>query len=366
MLKSLAGIAFSLAAVFSGAALADTAKLKIGLSLPLSGNSALLGSQFLAGARLALGELAPDGGIEIVTADDQCDAKIAGLAALDLKSADVTLVTGFLCNESVRPAAAVFKERGIPLLVAGARSEQIIGDANKEEWNLFRIAPGDDRAAEATFRFLSERWRGVPWAIIDDGTVYGRTLADNLRAKMEEIGQPPQFADNFRPAQSTQAGLIRRLQRSGVSAAFIAGGAEDVSIIWSNVREFGARMEVAGGEALEALPWTDAAKTTPDGLLGVMLPDPATLPATAELTKRMTMAAIEPEPYAFSGYAAMQLALQALRPTGGETTQALKDTIFHTVLGNVRFDERGANRVDNYGLFVWRGGTFVSAGAPQQ
>ena len=366
MLKSLVGIAFSLVVAFGDAALADTAKLKIGLSLPLSGNSALLGSQFLAGAGLALSELAPDGGIEIVTADDQCDARIAGLAAQDLKSADVALVAGFLCNEPVRPAAIVFKESGVPLLIAGARSEQIIRDAAKEEWNLFRIAPGDDRAAEATFRFLSERWRGTPWAIIDDGTVYGRGLADILREKMEEIGQPPQFADNFRPAQSTQAGLIRRLQRSGVSAAFVAGGAEDISIIWSNVREFGARMEVAGGEALEALQWTDAAGTTPDGLLAVMLPDPLTLPATAELARRMEKAAIEPEPYAFSGYATMQLALQALRPSGSETTQALKDTIFHTVLGNVRFDERGANRVDRFDLFVWRNGNFVPAEAPQQ
>lgn len=334
-------------------------QLRIGLSLPLSGSTAVLGRQFQQGAEFALKELAEESEIEIVVADDGCDADLAGLAAADLVAAGVDLATGMICNDAARAAALAFAGSDVPVVTAGARSEQLMRDAEREGWKLFRIAPGDDGVAAAAAQILSQRWRGTPWAVIDDGTVYGRTLADNLRQLMEEAGQPPQFADNYRPAQSTQAGLIRRLQRSGVSAAFVAGSAEDIAVIWKNAAEFAFRMEVAGGETLESLPLVEGPDAVPDGLLAVMEPDPLDVPGVSALSARLVAAGVEPEPYVFQGYAAMELALAALRPAREETVRALGQTVFWTVLGTVDFDETGRNTVSRYTLFQWRGGRFV-------
>jgi branched-chain amino acid transport system substrate-binding protein len=332
---------------------------KIGLSLPLSGNASLLAKQFLAGAELALKTLAADWPIELVTVDDGCDAEIADLAANDLRNAGVVLAAGFLCNEAVPPSAELFKDSGVPLLVAGARSHQLLKDAEKEDWDLFRIAPDDRMAAEAAFRDLSVRWRGVPWAVIDDGTVYGRTTADELRARMEEAGLPPVFADNFRPAQSTQAGLVRRLQRAGVSAAFVAGDADDVAILWSNVKDFDSKVEIAGGEALEALQWSPGARQVPDGLLAVIRQDLASLPAARAISGELVSAGLPAEPYVLLGYATMQIALEALAATPAETTENLASGSFDTVTGKVDFDETGQNRHNPFSLHVWRDGRFV-------
>ena len=331
---------------------------KLGLSLPLSGSASLLGKQFLQGARLALDVLAPGGEIELVVADDGCDAEIAALAIAEIKASSPAFVTGLLCNDPARLAVETFAPQKIPVFVAGARSERLLKDAAKEGWRTWRLAASDKAGAEAAYRYLSQRWKGIPWAIVDDGTVYGRTIADEFRARMEEFGNPPQFADNFRPAQSTQAGLIRRLQKAGVSAAFIAASAEDTAIIAANTRDFGAKFEIAGGEALSGLQWLPDVASVPDGLLAVMESEPATRSSAKSFNALLEARGIEPEPEIYRGYATIEIALAALRSTPAQTMDALGQTVFRTVLGNIGFDSSGANMADNYALFVWRNGSF--------
>ncbi len=338
---------------------ASAQKQVIGLSLPLSGNAAILANQFLSGAQLALKSSGKGEAVELLTVDDGCDGELADLAAQDLLAANVALATGYLCNDAVPAAAQALKDTGVPVLIAGARSSQLFRDANKEGWNIFRIASDDSKMAEIAFESLSERWRGVPWAVIDDGTVYGRTLADEFRARMEEAGQPPVFADNFRPAQSTQAGLVRRLQRAGASAAFVAGDAEDVAILWSNVKDFDSKLEIAGGESLEALQWSPIARQVPDGLLAIMEPPEETRPEARAIYPALVEAGLPPEPYVYLGYATLQVALAALAETPQATTAALKDGNFDTVIGPVEFDASGQNSRNAYALHVWQGGRFV-------
>ncbi len=344
------------AATFATQTRADT--LKIGLLLPITGPSALLAEQFQQGARLAVADLAPDDDVELVVADDGCETAGAELAAADLRAAGVSLATGFLCNEAAFAAARVLRSTGIPILVAGARSERLLKDRAREKWNVWRLAPADRDAALVASETLAQRWRGRPWAVVDDGTAFGRTFADEFRALMEEAGQPPQFADNFRPAQSTQAGLVRRLRSSGVTAVFIAASAEDTAIVVDGVRQSDAEFELAGGPSLDMLPWIEGADTVPDGLLAVVLPDPATLEPARDLSDRLAEAGIEPERYVYLGYAAMEIAIAATRTDPAETATNLADTVFATVLGNVDFDESGRNRTNPYRLQIWRNGGF--------
>lgn len=348
-----------LAAIFCAQpALAQPSKLKIGISVPLSGTASGIARQFVAGARLAVRELAPNSEVELVIADDGCNEDLGQLAGQDLMAANVAIVTGLLCNGAARAVATEMSPSRIPLIAAGARSNQLMIDAENEGWNLWRLAPGDDFAAHATFRILSERWQDLPMGLVDDGTIYGRTLSDELGALLKEAGRPVQYTDTIRPAQSTQASMIRRMRQSGVSAVFVAASAEDTALIWESARELKAGFELAGGETLALLPWLEDAGKTADGLLAIMQPQPEDLPAYELLSRQMKNANIEPEANVFLGYAAIELAMAALRRTPEETTEALDETVFRTVLGNIDFDAQRRNRVNNYTLYEWRGGKF--------
>jgi branched-chain amino acid transport system substrate-binding protein len=355
-------VAVILAAFFAlPAPMAAAEMQRIGLSLPLSGNAELLGRQFLAGASLALSDSGRSQAVEIVPADDGCAAETAAKAALTLASADLTLAAGFLCNEAVPPSAAALKQAGVPLLISGARSSLLLPDAAREGWNLFRIAPGDGRQAEAAFLFLEKRWKGLPWALVDDGTVFGRTLSDDLRARMEEAGHPPVFVDNYRPAQSTQASLVRRLQTAGAAAAFIAGDADDIAIIWSNARDAGTPIEIAGGETLSLLPYSQSAQGLPPGLLAVTEQEATEAAEAQALVARLAAQGIEPEPHVVLGYASMQVALAALAATPAEATARLRNGVFQTVAGPVSFARDGQNIHDGYALRSWNGMAFEPA-----
>jgi branched-chain amino acid transport system substrate-binding protein len=331
---------------------------KIGLSLPLSGNLSLLSEHFLSGAKLAMDALAPGEEIELVEVDDGCDGDLARLAGEDLRNAQVSIVTGFLCASSVAVIADALKESRVPLLVAGARADYPLVESEEEHRNIWRMAQGEEFGADAAYRFLAARWQARPWALVDDGTIFGRTLAEDLRAKMEENGQPPQMVESIRPGSFSKASLVRRLNGASVAEVFVAANAQDTAAIWKEITDMELAMEVAGGEALAQLPWIEEAQGLPDGLLAIMLPGPAQLTGYKGLANQMKQAGIEPEPYTLLGYAAMEVAMASLRQTPEQTTQALRETVFRTVLGNVKFDAEHKNQVNWYRPFVWRDGDF--------
>ncbi len=338
---------------------------RIGLSLPLSGSSAFLAGQFRQGAELAVEMLAPED-VELVVADDGCTADLAELSAADLRSAGVLLVTGLLCNDAAYAAARAFRDSQVPVLVAGARSDRLLRDAARQKWPVWRLAPSDRETARAAFDILSKRWTSKPWAIVDDGTVTSRALADEFRALMEEAKMPPITAETYRPAQSSFVALMRRLERAGVAAAFVAGSAEDVAAIAASGRKNTLNIEWVGGPDLDAMPTIADPATAPEGLLAVLLTDPLNTPAAGRLEAELASRNIEPEPYVLLGYAAAQIAIAAASPSVDEARQTLKEKSFDTVLGTISFGDDGASDIHPYALHEWRNGAFHPISAPSQ
>ena len=158
----------------------------IGLSIPLSGDAAELGQSFRTGAKIAMETYGTNH--QLFIADDGCDADLGALAAGDLKSQNVDIVVGLICNAPAKTMADAFAEAKTPVIVAGARSVRLIKDREREAWNLWRMSPGDDYAVEVAANAIGRLWQTTPYAIVDDGTIYGRSFTDALRVKMDEIG----------------------------------------------------------------------------------------------------------------------------------------------------------------------------------
>ena len=368
MFNSVRSISATLAilfiTVFFGFAPIALAKpFLIGVSLPLSGNVSKLADQFLAGMRFAIERQGKSEEFDLLAVDDGCDREIGHVAAEDLANSDSVLVTGYFCSDTAAIAAEVLKDKSIPIIVNIARSERLLKDRQKEQWNLWREAPGDDYPAEAAFNTLSKRWKNTPYAVVDDGTIYGRSLVDEFRVRMEGADIPPLYADNFRASQSTQAGLIRRLQRSGVKAAFIGASSDDLALIVRNISELGAKFEIAGGEVMNVLPYLLNSEPVPAGLLAIMEPETDNLPSLKELTNEMLARDIQPEPYFFEGYAAMELAMATLQNGADRISETLISAEFQTILGPVKFDEAGKNIHNRFSLYQWDGTQFVDAEA---
>lgn len=324
----------------------------IGLSIPKSGDFSELGVQFETGANLAMQQLGTDHTLFIV--DDGCDEDLALLAAQDIKSVDPAIVTGMICNVSALAMANELHADKTPILVAGARSVRLIKDRDREQWNLWRMSPGDDAAAEKIVQYILANLKDKPFALVDDGTIYGRSLTDAIRLRLNDVNMAPQFADTFRAAQSTQAGMLRRLQRSGVETAFIAAAStEDLMTIAKDHKALGINTQLVLTEHLASLPYSQEASAVSDNIMIVMQPPFERITA---LDTILQARGLKPSKALYDGYTAIEVALSALAESKNETTNKLATQRIETVTGAVEFNNEGKNINNPYKLYTWRDG----------
>ena len=238
---------------------------KIAIFAPLSGDYAELGQKFRIGAELAVQKFGNRFQLEFI--DDACDPDVALQGYKSLPIDQIVLIGGFLCNDAAIAVATASVGTGIPIVVNAASSIRLIKDRKREQWNLWRVAPGDDYPVKMAAQAIRQNWRQTPYAIVDDGTIYGRAFTDTLRLYMNELGLAPQFSDTFRAAQSTQAGLLRRLERSGITAVLIAStSTEDLFTIARDMNRLKINLELITTEAMMVLPFMEEADQIAPGL----------------------------------------------------------------------------------------------------
>lgn len=329
----------------------------IAVIAPLSGPSAILGAQVRTGALQA----AAKAGIAGFVLDDQCSAEGGDAAAREAISRDASIVVGFLCAEALEAALPVLKDAGIPVITVSVRLNSLTDGRQKTGWPIYRLAPRADAEADAVAKLLPRLWREFPFAIVDDGTIYGRELAEAFRAASQAAGLKPVFTDTYRPDLDNQVALIGRLRRAGATRVFVGGNLRDVAIMGRDAKAAGSDMVFAGGEALR----TDKADVLlAPGTLMVGLPDWSE-DADKAVIQSFEERQIVPEGYVLPAYAAMQIAAEVAKTETDNPATALSDRTFATALGPVAFDTKGDLMRSLYRLYRFDGARFVPVEATE-
>lgn len=311
--------------------------LTIGISAPLSGPFAILGKQITEGAAAAQAALGTDR-IRLIVADDRCEADGGKEAADILAAAKVRAVIGYLCTPALQNALPVFRAGKIPVMTLGVRPVKVMEDAQKNGDALFRLGPDSGEEADALADLLLPLWRGENFAIIDDGTIHARELAESLRLAAEARGLKPVFVDTFRPALDNQLALVNRLKKSGATHVFVGGDRSDIAILARDAAAREVPLTIAGGETLSAAP--DDVPLT-ENVLMIGIPQPADFKTPGE-------------GYFASAYAAVEILVSA-----GAASEAIASRTHKTVLGDVNFEKNGGQSGNPYRLLVSKSGGFA-------
>ncbi|MEW9808200.1 branched-chain amino acid ABC transporter substrate-binding protein [Mesorhizobium sp. ZMM04-5] len=337
------------------------AQASIGLAAPLSGPSAVLGEQMRTGATVAVERLGSPS-LSLTVADDGCTAAGGARAARELVAARVQVVVGFVCGEAIDAALPILKEAGIATITPGVRTDSLTDRRDRTGWLVYRLGPRADGERQAAGRLLSRLWQRELFAIVDDGTIYGRELAESVREATRQAGLSPVFVDTFRPQLDNQVALVGRLQRAGATHVFVGGDRDDVAVIGRSAEELQTGLVAAAGETLR-FPGEIALAP---GTLMVGLPDwsdiaqPAVTAAFAE--KRLL-----DKGYVLPTYAAVEVAHQILSAQAagpGAPAGDLAGREFATAIGPVRFDRKGDLSDNPYRLFRYDGEAFTEVGVP--
>ncbi len=343
--------------------------IKIGVAQPLTGPLGALGQDLLNGVNLAVAELNKGGytvdgkrvTLEVVAVDDKSDSATGKVVAQQLVDAGVVAVIGHLNSGVSIDAAPVYAAKDVP---------QIAISTNPKFTQLglpttFRMVANDTLQARAIGSFAATQLGASRYASLDDGTPYGKGLADGaatqLKAEKKEVLVRQSFDDK--------------------TVAFDALAAElkaaKVEVIVSTLNDFQAlallealkkvghtKVSLLGGDTIKT---TDMSKGA--GLVeGVYATSPI-LEAKEFTTGRPFLekyqAAFKKAPaygghYTYDSMYVLSAAIQNAKSADPkEITKALR-TIngYAPVIGTMTWDEKGEQRYGAVGVYELRGGNW--------
>ncbi len=297
------------------------------------------------------------------TGEVQWPSRLPGNPETDFVAAKVDVVVGFLCTDAIEAALPILKDAGIPTITVGVRTESLTDRRAKTGWLVYRLGPRGDDERNAVATNLTRLWQNDLFAIVDDGTIYGREIAETFRAAAEQAALKPVFVDTFRPQLDNQIGLIGRLKKAGATRVFAGGDGEDIAIMGRDAEKLGAGMVFAGGEALR-VPQPDVPYAT--GTLMIATPEWSDVADASSLAALQTRK-IAPDGYVLPAFAAVQIAGAAFEQSlsqGKPLTEALGAEEFSTAIGPTRFDAKGDLSLSPYRVFRFDGTRFVPAETP--
>lgn len=323
---------------------------EVAVIAPLTGPFEVLGKQVAIGVKRAF----PPNDAPVF--DDACSEAGGKAAAEQAIASGARLLAGFLCTEALQGAVPVLKDKGVTVLSVGIRTESMSKLAERNGIALVRLVPHAGAEMEAAGILLPPIFKDANFAIIDDGTIGARDLAEAFRTATAAQGLKPVFNDNFRPQLENQIALIQRLAKAGATLVFAGGDRTDIAIMARDAAARNVALTFAGGESLDA---ADDTEPLANGVIMVGLADWSKYsPQTAEIAESMREAGVEPSRAFWRALAAGEIAA-ALLKGGGDLSARLKVETFETTLGPVRFDAEGHWTAEPYGLFVQQDGSFV-------
>jgi branched-chain amino acid transport system substrate-binding protein len=339
---------------------ANAADFKIAVVAPQSGNLQILGRQVLEGAFLAAKDK-----VKIVQVDESCAENSGKTVAKEILQSGAQAAIGFLCSESLDGGLPDLAKAKIPAITLSVRASILMEDSLKKGWPLFRLAPSPTAERDKIVDAIFQNWKDKPFAILDDGTITSREMAETVRETLEQKGMKAAFIDNFRPAQEVQTLLLRRLVKAGVTHVFAAADRGDMSVMASDAKKVRLPLVFLGGDALNA---TEQAVPLEKGVFAVTLPDYQTLPPAKAVVEPLLKEGKSADGYVLPAYAVITILSEAQEiasGSGASLPEALVETPFETVLGNISFTKAHELADNPFALMEWDGTQFKAPAVTQ-
>lgn len=386
--RRVVGLALALAGLLILPGIASAApctQLRLYSSQPLEGSAAAEGRDLIAAQRIALAEAhgrAGDLKIRYVPLDDATAA--AGGWDADTVTVNATRAARDRCaiaylgeyNSSATAVSLPLLNRAGILQVTPANSaEQLTRSGTPDPGapekyfpsgrrTFGRVVPIENVQAAAQVEALGRQ--GVrSLAVVDDGTVDGRTVAGFVVADAQAAGIAVAMAESVDPASVDVDGLAGRVAASGAGALFFGGFKQSLGIpLWQRLNAAAPAMLLFTDDGLGDNAFAQAIGPGPAAqtfVTQVPLAPSAYPPAARGFFKAFRARyRREPAPYAIYGYEAAKLVLHLIDEVGPSRSRVVAG-LFRTrnrrsVLGTYSIDRYGDTTLRDYGLYRARDG----------
>lgn len=199
------------------------ADIPIGFNSALTGPYAWVGEPHLAGTELAVADINAKGGVlgellELIVADDGCDAELAPLAAEKLVSEAVAVAFGATCSGAAIPASKVYRRAGTLMIEAGATNPRLTEEGDSR---VFRIVGRDDLQGTIGGDYLADRWGSNRIAIVHDDSAFGKGLAEQVKERLNQRGVPEALFATYSPGAMDYSDLLEQLRAASIEVLYL-------------------------------------------------------------------------------------------------------------------------------------------------
>lgn len=354
-MKVTALVLSTLAAAIMGSGTA-AAEILIGVPAPFSGSRAWAGEETERGVATAVADLNAAGGllgqeVGIIKVDDYCDAEQGVAAAHKLVADGVAMVLGHACSGAAIPASRVYHDAGVLMINTIATNPALTEQGFS---NVFRFCGRDDDQGTMAADYLASQWKDRSIAIVHDGEVYGKGLAEETKSALNARGVTEALFAAIEPDAVDYTDVVDRLQAAGTDVLYYAGYPQPVALLIRQLRERGDDLQLVGGDALNPT-FAMVAEGAADGALFTAYLHGRDVAGAGEVLAEFRSSGTEPDSPAFLAYGATQAWAQAVEQAQSLDLDAvsakLRSGAFDTIFGRVGFDGKGD--VTGYEPFVW-------------
>ena len=230
--------------------------IKIGVAQPLTGGLGALGKDLTNGVQLAINELNKEGfklngktvTLEMVAMDDKANAQEGMKVAQQLVDAGVVAVVGHLNSGVSIAAAPIYAAKGIAQLAISSNPKFTeLGHVT-----TLRLVANDELQARAVGSFAGSQIQGVKFAVVDDGTPYGKGLADAAADKLK-AKKTIALRQSFDDKTTDFTALAAKLKADGIEVLVSTLNDFQIVALINNLEkvEYNKQMTIVGTDTLK-------------------------------------------------------------------------------------------------------------------
>jgi len=273
IILAIIAIIFTLFNSTTGNVIQNSNTIKIGATMPLTGDLANFGIGEKNAMEIAVNEINSKGGVngkklEIVVEDTKCDAKEAVNVANQLINIEkVPVIVGEVCSGPTL-AMAPLAEQSKTILFATAASSPKITNAGDF---TFRDYPSDSYqgkyAAEYSYNKLGKRKAGVLYMQID----YGIGVKDSFEKRFKELGGQIVDEENFPQNVKDLRTQLTKIKDANPDVIYFVGYNEEAITFIQKSKELNINTQIVTTETFDDPSIIQKVGNSADGIIYVLL-----------------------------------------------------------------------------------------------
>jgi branched-chain amino acid transport system substrate-binding protein len=229
--------------------------------------------------------------------------------------------------------------------------------------NVFRVVGRDDQQGVLGGNYLADHWSDKTIAILHDGEAYGRGLAEETKKTLNARGVREAMFEQITPGLVDYFEVVERIRATNIDVLYYAGYPPESGLLIRQLRDRGDELQLVAADGLSSEDFWLIAGAAGEGTLFTSFRDPSGDPGAAAILERAREHGILPTYRVLYSYGAVQAWTAAVEQAGSlepkAVSAALRGHEFDTVLGRIRFDEKGDVVPAGFEWFVWTNGEFV-------